>query len=342
MTTTAKLSWSAYKAANPKVRIRNAAAELGVSELELLSSDLSDDCIRLTPDIEGILKALSELGPVMALTRNDAAVHEVTAAFSAMKMKKQTALFMRPGQDTRFFIENWAFVFAVNENERQSLQFFDSCGVATHKIYLVEDSNKDAYDQLVATFKDSKQVSATPTQTANLEAPNDSDIDIADLRKRWSEIKNVHEGQIIIKSLNNHRLNVFEALGNEYATKLPISVIEDLLTSLSEKNMETMVFVQNDHCVQSFAGPVKRLLRTGPWFNVLDPGFNLHLNTEQLSQVWLIKKPSESGPVHSLNIFDKNNNEVLILTDKRSKGESELAAWTSLMDALKADALASE
>jgi putative hemin transport protein len=329
------LSWAAYKADNPKVRIRNAAAELGVSEMELLNSDLSENCIRLKPDILAILEALPSLGNVMALTRNESVVHEVTATFSSMKMRKQTALYLRPGQDTRFFTNQWAYAFAVNEDERRSLQFFDHYGVAVHKVYLVNDSHLDNYLHLVTEFKDATQSHVQPMKAPLAEPKANTAIDVQVLRERWSQIKNVHEGQQIINAHNSHRLNVYEALGNEYAIKLPSSVIESALCSLLEKKAETMVFVSNNSCVQSFAGPVNRLLRTGPWFNVLNDRFNLHLNTEQLSQVWLIKKPSDNGFVHSLNAFDKNNNEVLTMTDNRAKGEQESLLWVELIDILQ-------
>lgn len=326
---TPPLTWSAYKAANPRTRIRNAAAELGISELELLSTDLGTSCTRLRPDMINILEMLPSLGTVMALTRSEAAVHEVTEAFSELHIRKQTALFLRPGQDTRYFTAQWKHVFAVNEDNRRSLQFFNGCGEAIHKIFLVKSSNTERYEQLIEQFSDADQ---SPVLSVEKKAPAETEqihIDKGALLQRWSQIKDVHEGSQIIKAFGGDRLSIYQALGEEYATRLPYDTIEALLKLLSKRQLPSMIFVQNKGAVQSYSGITTRLLRTGPWFNVLDPYFNLHLNTEQISQVWLIVKPSENGWVHTLNVFDHDLNEFMIMTDNRRQGEEESLEWLS-------------
>jgi putative hemin transport protein len=66
--------WDELKLNNPHIRIRNAAAELGVSEAELLATLCGNEVIRLKPDFKNILKEIETLGKVMALTRNDSVV----------------------------------------------------------------------------------------------------------------------------------------------------------------------------------------------------------------------------------------------------------------------------
>ena len=60
----------------PRLRIRNAAQVLEVSELELLELQLGENLIRLAGDWKEFLPKVKALGKVMALTRNEFAVHE--------------------------------------------------------------------------------------------------------------------------------------------------------------------------------------------------------------------------------------------------------------------------
>ncbi|MDH3493325.1 MAG: hemin-degrading factor, partial [Acidobacteriota bacterium] len=60
----------------PKVRIRDAAGRLNVSEVELLATGIGENDVRLNKDFKGLLHELHTLGRVMALTRNDEIVHE--------------------------------------------------------------------------------------------------------------------------------------------------------------------------------------------------------------------------------------------------------------------------
>src|SRR6187431_1978018 len=73
---TLKQRWEALLAEKPKLRIRDAAAELGVSEAELLATGCGANVTRIAGDWTQVIKDLSTLGRVMCLTRNEHAVHE--------------------------------------------------------------------------------------------------------------------------------------------------------------------------------------------------------------------------------------------------------------------------
>ncbi|MCC6187212.1 MAG: hemin-degrading factor, partial [Chitinophagaceae bacterium] len=69
-----KEQYESLKSANPKLRIRNAAQEMNVSEAQLVA--ISDGATLLKPLFQEILKEVIKMGEVMALTRNDSVVHE--------------------------------------------------------------------------------------------------------------------------------------------------------------------------------------------------------------------------------------------------------------------------
>ncbi|KAF5272981.1 hypothetical protein FQR65_LT17259 [Abscondita terminalis] len=71
-----KEKWAQLKAETPHLRIRNAAEQLGVSEADLLVTNIGEGVTVLNPDFAGILTDVEQLGKVMALTRNDECVHE--------------------------------------------------------------------------------------------------------------------------------------------------------------------------------------------------------------------------------------------------------------------------
>lgn len=329
--------WHTFREANPNTRIRDAATQLGVSEAELLATGCGETCTSLMPEWRAILARLHTLGNVMALTRSDAVVHEVSGQFTEPHFHGDTALFFRPGLDTRYFLNTWKFIFAVNENERLSLQIFDAYGHAAHKIYLKEGSDLRAYQQLLEDFRTPRQrqhLHVEQAKTTTRTPLIDMSLDISALRQSWSQIRDVHEGNRIIRSLGGNRRAIYRALGEEYTQLLPTSTVETLLTTLAEQQIPLMLFGLNDCAVQSYSGPIYKLLQTGPWFNVLDPGFNLHLRTGDIGEVWRLRKPSEDGWVNTLDIFDQHGNEIMVMTDNRGRGQQESAEWTKLLLAL--------
>jgi putative hemin transport protein len=65
-----------------------------------------------------------------------------------------------------------------------------------------------------------------------------------------------------------------------------------------------MIFIGNRGCLQVFSGAVDRVKRMGPWLNVLDPGFNLHLREDRIASSWVVAKPTKAGIVRSLELYD--------------------------------------
>jgi putative hemin transport protein len=69
----------------------------------------------------------------------------------------------------------------------------------------------------------------------------------------------------------------------------------------------------------------------GPWFNVLDPQFNLHLREEHVASAWVVKKPTADGVVTSLELFDAAGNQIALIFGKRKPGKPELQAWRDVV-----------
>src|SRR5690606_5980280 len=155
---TLKERWAALKAEQPQMRIRNAAEALGVSEGELIATQVGETVTVLNPDFAAILTEVEKLGKVMALTRNDECVHERKGVYLNADFSSPFAgLFVGEDIDLRIFISHWDKAFAVAEKsehgDRKSLQFFGKDGLAIHKIYLTKDSNEAEFDTLVSKFK---------------------------------------------------------------------------------------------------------------------------------------------------------------------------------------------
>lgn len=333
LTNSLRDKWQSLKENEPKLRIRDAAIRLDVSELELLLTGLGETCQLLKPDVKALLLELPKLGEVMALTRNGGFVHEVTAEFGESKERGDTFMFFRPGQDTRYFINRWRYIVAVNEEDRNSFQFFDSKGDAVHKIYMKPQSNLSVYKDLVSSFK--AEVQSMPTlepEQAIHEEP--ISLDGNAIRESWSNIKDVHQGNVIIRKHGNQRQEIYRLLGNEYTRLLAPNSVELLLTELAERQIPLMLFAMNAGAVQSFSGNINKIVTMGPWFNVLDKQFNLHMMSAEIGEVWLVGKPSKDGWVNSLDIFDKEGNEVMVITDQRGRGQHENCQWTELLQSL--------
>jgi putative hemin transport protein len=95
-----------------------------------------------------------------------------------------------------------------------------------------------------------------------------------------------------------------------------------------------MIFVGNRGCIQIHTGPIHELHATGPWQNVLDPGFNLHLRTDKVAEVWAVEKPTQRGPAVSLEAFDEMGGLIFQVFGVRKEGRDSRPDWWRIVEGL--------
>jgi putative hemin transport protein len=334
--------WRQFRQENPKMRIRDAARVLGTSEAELVATGCGSTAQRLRSEWPELLKALPALGRVMALTRNDQCVHERHGAYLDVSVTGMMGLVLGPDIDLRLFLSSWRHAFAVTEQtghgERRSVQIFDQTGTAVHKIYATEETDADAFTALVTRFRHDDQRPAVATEPAPAAAAprSDSEIDVAALRDTWSKLEDTHDFFGMLRRLKVERTQAFRLAGTEFARPLRLDAARAVLEGASASEMPIMIFVGNRGCIQIHTGPVKRLVTTGPWLNVLDPVFNLHFREDGVASAWLVRKPTRDGDVTSVEVFDKTGEAIAMLFGKRKPGQPEDLAWRGFANGLPA------
>ena len=332
--TSIKETWAAFKAQNPKVRIREAAKQLGLSEAQLLNTGINTNVVRLKAEFKELLKETVSLGYVMALTRNDYCVHERKGVYQKVGFNGHVGLIVTPDIDLRLFMSQWHFGFAVNENERLSLQFFDKTGLAVHKIYLVEQSNTEAYHSLVEKFRAEVQEQELDVELRKAEAAEiaDDQVNLKEFHDNWIDLQDTHDFHGMLRKHGLSRTQALRLAPKGFAEQISVSALKEILQKASEKQTEIMVFTGSPGCIQIHTGRINKLLETGPWFNVLDLEFNMHLMLEGIASAWLVKKPTVDGLVHSIEVFDSKGTTIVQFFGKRKPGIPESEAWRSILE----------
>src|SRR5690606_12709903 len=161
------------RADNPKMRERDFAQSLGISEADFVAAHRGQDATapvsarRIRADVETLLNHIGAVGEIMALTRNEGAVHVKLGPLDQQLWGPHASLALGKEIDLRIFPKHWVHGFAVSkpdgEATRRSLQFFDATGEAVFKIHLRAASNVEAYEALVADLLLDDQSAAVET-----------------------------------------------------------------------------------------------------------------------------------------------------------------------------------
>ena len=344
-----KQRYNALKEKQPNIRVRNAATELGVTECDLVAMQIGDTAVRLIDDAEALLRQIEPMGEVMALTRNEACVHERKGVYQDPKFfrmgKMATGLFVNPDIDLRLFMGHWSYAFAVIEatktGPRRSIQFFDKAGVAVHKIYMTERSIVSEFDTFVERNKHTEQTADLvfeDYEPGEQDRP-DSDIDWSGFRKEWENLKDTHDFFPMLKKFKVGREQAFRKIGRDFAYEVETDAARLVLEKAKENLCDIMVFVGNRGCIQIHTGRVSNLKAYGNWYNVLDLEFNLHLNEEDIARIWVTKKPTEDGHVTAVEVFDHSGELIVTFFGARKPGNPELEMWREIVNQIPAKEL---
>lgn len=327
--------WAAFKVANPKTRIRDAARELNTTEAELLATGIGENVTLLTGDFRELIKEAGSLGHVMALTRNDHVVHERKGVYEKISFNNHVGLVLGADIDLRLFLGDWKYGFAVHENDRFSLQFFNSFGEAAHKIYLTDKSNKDAYDAIVEKYRAEDQeqpLIIKEKEPKDTEPEADADIDKAAFQAEWLALKDTHDFFTLLRKYKLSRKQALRNAPDGYAYQIKPESMKAVFDAASETQIPIMVFVSNPNCIQIHTGPVNKIFVMGPWLNIMDPEFNLHLREDAIDEAWVVRKPTEDGIVTGIELIDKDGTMFNQFFGKRKPGIPELAEWPELIN----------
>jgi putative hemin transport protein len=329
--------------ASGQLRSRDAAARLGVSEGELIASLVGENATRLNTEGAAIVKEVPALGPVMALTRNEHCVHEKIGPYLDVSIHAAHGLVLGELIDLRLFPSRWRHTFAVLDETdsglRRSLQVFDADGTAIHKIYQKPETDTEAFDALVARWRAEDQSPVLNVHPVNQASGDrvDTEIDVERLRREWAALEDTHEFFGMLRGLAVGRLQALRLAGSEFARSVPCGSLAQVLERARDTGTPIMVFVGNPGCIQIHSGPVTTLKRLGPWFNVLDPTFNLHLREDEIASAWVVRKPTRDADVTSLELFDTEGLCFAQLFGLRKPGKPELSGWRAILAELSTE-----
>lgn len=315
------------------------AGKLGVPEAALVAAEVGHGTIRIEAAPGRLIPAVQALGEVMALTRNRSCVIEKIGTYNNFHDGDHAAMTLDPEIDLRFFPRQLVHAFAVEvageKGIRRSVQVFDAAGDAVHKVHLRDTSDLTAWEALkrdLAIEDQSDAIAFTPR--APVEAPKAAPELAADLRSEWQAMTDTHQFNGLIRRLKMNRLGAYRIAGAPLVQPLAVEAVQEMFDRVHADGVQVMFFVGNMGCIEIHSGPIQTLKPMGPWINVLDARFNLHLRGDHIAEVWLVEKPTKRGPAISIEAFDDEGGLIFQCFGMREEKGGDAAAWAALARSL--------
>ncbi|MDY0137532.1 MAG: ChuX/HutX family heme-like substrate-binding protein [Thiomicrospira sp.] len=295
-------------------RARDLAKQLAISEAEYVALG-GEDPVRAVnqEDFGALLLSLVELGEVMALTRNDAMVLEHHGLYRFEQTQGRLWRLHQANWSLVLDLSAWQIGFCVSEAGRLSVQFFDASGEAVHKIYCTDNTDSQKWAAMVAKFSHPLTSSDWPQVTPRVlgAIPHQAALlDVDALRLDWRLLAHQDNIDSLLARYKVTPPQAFRHL-HDGVMQMARESLQALLEAVSAQALAVEMEVCNAGVCQRHQGVVQRLLTTGPWFNVLDDGVNLHARLADIETAWLINKPFERGQALILACFDRYHRPII-------------------------------
>lgn len=325
----------ALRAENQKARARDLAAQHQITEAELVAAFVGHGTTAIVADPDRLVPWVGRLGDVMALTRNEHCVHERRGTYSDYRTGAFASMVLDPEIDLRIFPKHWVHAFAVEDSgedgPKRSLQVFDAAGDAVHKVHLKPASRHDLWADLLGNMR----IAAPPLDLAQRAPIQPAIADPAGapaLRAAWDGMTDTHQFLGLVKDHGMNRLGAYRVAGAPYVERLEPEAVGLTLHQAADMAIPVMIFVGNAGCIQIHGGKIEKIVPMGPWINVMDPRFNLHLRADRLAEVYRVWKPTRIGDVFSVEAFAADGELILQLFGYRKKTSAK--PWNDLVAGL--------
>ena len=287
-----KVEWSNFKSNsdNKKVRIKDAAEILYTNEAALLSTEIGEKIYFLKiSNFEDFFIQLSNIDKVMFLIRSQYVVHETTIIPSQIKYLNNKLILSNSPDYTLidYDIKSFKYVFYEQKTHSgrtlKSFQFFNQFGTAVLKIYLRGKKDLE-FNQIAETFY------------TDYAYELQEEISCKPVIRQFSEFYYSEYG------IDNNFIK---------KTDYEKNFLRKLLELLTDNKIPTRIHAFGENIFQQYSGKIKKLIDFGPWINIMDKNFNLHVLEEKIIRSTVSHLISNENELLTISFVDDNNYKVL-------------------------------
>lgn len=342
MTTITRQNYLKLASTHPHLFPWEKAALLGKTEVEIRQLCEGHEAQRLNISPIKLLIELKKVGKVLAITDNRYAFNEIKGQYDNARIGTRTGLFLTPrGLDLRLFPSHWQSVFAVTEPfgnipKLHSFQFFDAQGQAVHRVYAIDETDMTQWQHLIESYADATMspIIIEQKQSSTLSSSSlDPSLSIQ-VERSWREMVDVQQFYDLLQQYHLTRQDAFRHVSDELAYQVSVDAMQTLMAKVYQDENEVMIFTGNDACVQIYTGVIIESYSNKGWLNLSGNQFSYHLREDQVHECWVVKKPIAQGHVTSLEIFDKEGQQLSQIYGARQENEPEQAYWRAQITSL--------
>lgn len=291
--------------------------------------------VALRPDFVTLFERLPNLGEIETLVTNCAVCYQQKGQYSPARWQRSTGLVLNPRAiDQRLFSAEWQSLYATQSDSANALQIFDKQGLSVMVIRPTASTNLVEWQKIIEDFRwnNPDKPLYQAKDSLNYAPPNPQLA--KDVEQQWRAMTDVHQFFGLLRQHNLSRQQAFRLVPNDLAYQVDKLAVVSLLGKVCSERNEIMIFVTNTGCIQIFTGSLQHITSQEGLLKITANQSTITINTDQISESWLSRKPSGEGHVTSLELFNIEGDQIAQFYGQRTEGMSEQTTWRRQVEAL--------
>ncbi|MDP6969453.1 MAG: hypothetical protein QGG88_10155, partial [Gammaproteobacteria bacterium] len=210
--------------------------------------------------------------------------------------------------DTYFYTENWRNINHQQDDMHGSLICSDDSQHQAWQLNSTHLNTQLAYQNLSLSLPE-------PQATIQQVAP--TSVETSELRQMWASLTQVHQFYDMLSLFKLGLLDAIKLMQGQWTQPISRYQLTRFLQQCLEHNLDSKILAGNRGIVHVLKSPILHLNQDPNQLTVSGHNYRCEVNLQAIKQVWLVKRATKQGIVHSLEAFDCHDRLILQVQEQR-------------------------
>ena len=226
--------------------------------------------------------------------------------------------------DAYFYTENWREINHRQESMTGSLTCHDDSQHNAWQLSSQRLNNKSAHPNLSLSLP--AQYQPTPRRTVP------GLVETNELRQMWASLTQVHQFYDMLSLFKLGLLDAIKLMQDQWTHPISSCQLISFLQQCQERNLKSKILTGNRGILHVLKPPILQFEQKSEQLSISGHNYSCQLNLPAIKQVWLVKRATKLGIVHSLEAFDCHDRLIMQVQEQRQSKQADTALWIRCLE----------
>ena len=152
-------------------------------------------------------------------------------------------------------------------------------------------------------------------------------VEINELRQMWASLTHVHQFYDMLSLFKLDLLEAITLMQGQWTHPITSGQLTNFLQQCFEHKLDCKILTGNRGIVHELIAPITQFKLSPKTLTISGNNYYCNVNLLSIQQVWLVKRATKYGIVHSLEAFDSHGRLILQVQEQKPSEQPESHRW---------------